>query len=244
MREALEQASLSNLDNLTAIIDVNRLGQRGETIHGWDLSIYSNRARSFGWHSIEIDGHDVRQIDSAYSEAILNTSKPTVIIARTIKGKGVSEVENVQGAYGKKLNKPESAIRELGGTNSILVSSPQPINNLSPNTFTVKAPISPIYKVGEKVATREAYGKALEALGSARTDVVALDAEVSNSTFTDFFAKTNPERYFEMHIAEQQMIAAAVGIQVRNWVPFASSFAAFLSRAYDFIRMASYAWPP
>ena len=239
MWEAFEHASFFNLDNLTAIIDVNRLGQRGETMHGWNLARYVDRARAFGWEAIEIDGHDIDQIDRAYSQAVATEGKPTAIIARTIKGRGVAAVENKTGLHGKPLADPQDAIKELGGLRSTTVRAATPSKNGSPHTFTPKEQSPPRYAIGDMVATRKAYGDALAALGSVRGDVVALDSEVSNSTNTETFASAHPERYFEMYISEQQMVAAAIGMQVRKWVPFASTFAAFLSRAYDFIRMAA-----
>jgi transketolase len=236
--EAFEHAAHYELDNLTAIIDVNRLGQRGETMVGWDLDIYRDRAHAFGWETIEIDGHDVEAIDRAYTEAAGTTGKPTAVIARTIKGKGVKEVENQPGWHGKALDHPDEAIAELGGIRNIHVDVAEP-DPAEAHTFPGGELELPRYDVGEEVATRKAYGEALAALGAARGDVVALDGEVSNSTFADIFAKAHPERYFEMYIAEQQMLAAAVGLQARGWNPFASTFAAFFSRAYDFIRMAA-----
>jgi transketolase len=239
MWEAFEHAAFSGLDNLTAIIDVNRLGQRGETMHGWDLDSYASRARAFGWHAIEIDGHDVEAIDRAYDEARATTGRPTVIVAKTVKGKGVKAVENVNGAHGKPLDDPEAAIRELGGIRSIRVQVAPPPSG-SARTFASGTLGLPRYDLGgSKVATRRAYGDALVALGKARGDVVALDGEVSNSTYSELFRDALPDRFFEMYIAEQQLIAAAIGVQVRGWVPFASTFAAFLSRAYDFVRMAA-----
>jgi transketolase len=240
MWEAFEHASFYRLDNLTAIIDVNKFGQRGETMHGWDLDSYANRARAFGWHAIEVDGHDVAAVDRAYGEAVSMQGQPTVVVARTVKGKGVKEVEDKGGWHGKALDHPEEAVAELGGERNIVVDVPKPEIKGEPHTFEVSGPLAlPSWQHGEEVATRRAYGEALAALGAARGDVVALDGEVSNSTYAEIFAKAHPDRYFEMYIAEQQMLAAAVGLQVRNWVPFASTFAAFLSRAYDFIRMAA-----
>jgi transketolase len=239
MWEAFEHAAFGELDNLTAIVDVNRLGQRGETMHGWNLASYAERARACGWHAIEIDGHDVDQIDRAYAEAAETKGQPTAIVARTIKGKGVAAVEDKEGWHGKALDNPEPAIAELGGVRSIQVEVAKPERAGEPHRFETGPLELPRYEVGSEVATRKAYGEALAAVGRADGQVVALDGEVSNSTFAEIFAKELPERYFEMYIAEQQMVAAAVGMQVRDWRPFASTFAAFLTRAYDFIRMAA-----
>jgi transketolase len=238
MWEAFEHAAFYELDNLIAILDVNRLGQRGETMHGWDLSSYRRRAEAFGWAAIEVDGHDVEAVDRAYEEALSTRGRPTLIVARTIKGKGVKAVENKEGWHGKPLDDPEAAIAELGGERSIVVDVHKP-ESFQPQRFE-PAPLDlPSYRVGDQVATRKAYGDALVALGKADGAIVGLDGEVSNSTFADEFAKEFPERYFEMYIAEQQLLAAAVGLQVRGWKPFASTFAAFLTRAYDFVRMAA-----
>ena len=240
MWEAFEHAAFYGLDNLTAIIDVNKLGQRGETMHAWDLDSYANRAKAFGWHAIEIDGHDVDAVERAYGEAASMQGVPTVIVARTVKGKGVKAVEDKPGWHGKALDNPEEAIAELGGERNIVVDVAKPEFDGEPHRFEVSGTLElPTWELGEEVATRRAYGDALKALGDARGDVVALDGEVSNSTYAEIFRDAHPDRYFEMYIAEQQMVAAAVGLQVRDWVPFASTFAAFLSRAYDFIRMAA-----
>jgi len=236
--EAFEHAAFYELDNLIGIIDVNRLGQRGETMHGWDLDSYANRARAFGWHAIEIDGHDVEAVDRAYEEA-LGAGKPTVIVGRTLKGKGVKAVENKPGWHGKALDNPDQAIEELGGIRNLTVDVAKPDSSGRSRELESDALELPRYELGGEVATRKAYGEALAALGKARGDVVALDGEVSNSTFAEIFRDAVPERYFEMYIAEQQLVAAAVGIQVTGWRPFASTFAAFLSRAYDFIRMSA-----
>src|SRR5512133_645248 len=239
--EAFEHAWHEKLDNLTAIIDVNRLGQRGETMHGWDLDSYAMRAEAFGWHAIEIDGHDVEAIDRAYAEAVDTTGVPTVVVAKTIKGKGVKAVEDKNGFHGKPLDDPDAAIEELGGIRNITINVAKPDGAKPTLQQTVTKSVElPRYELGgDEVATRKAYGEALKALGDAREDVVALDGEVSNSTYAEIFAEAHPERYFEMYIAEQQMVAAAVGIQVRGWKPFASTFAAFFTRAYDFVRMAA-----
>jgi transketolase len=237
--EAFEHAAFYGLDNLTVVLDVNRLGQRGETMHGWDLDSYVDRARAFGWHAIAIDGHDVEAIDRAYAEAVSTEGRPTIVVAKTLKGKGVKEVEDKGGWHGKALDNPEQAIEELGGVRSIVVDVAKPQSDAEPHRFETAGGELPSWDVGEDVATRKAYGDALLALGAMRGDVVALDGEVSNSTYAEEFAEAYPDRYFEMFIAEQQMVAAAVGLQVRGWVPFASTFAAFFSRAYDFIRMAA-----
>ena len=237
--EALEHAAFYELDNLITIVDVNRLGQRGETMHGWDLGSYAARASAFGCHAIEIDGHDVAAIDRAYAQACELHGKPVVILARTIKGKGVAEVEDKNGFHGKPLDDPTEAIAELGGERQLAVTVAKP-DRAAPRHEPPSGPLElPRYEPGEKVATRKAYGAALTALGRARSEVVALDGEVSNSTYAELFREALPERYFEMYIAEQQLVAAAVGIQALGWRPFASTFAAFLSRAYDFIRMAA-----
>jgi transketolase len=237
--EAFEHASYNELDNLTAIVDVNRLGQTRETMSGWDLDRYVRRAEAFGWHAIAIDGHDVGAIAAAYDEAVGTTGRPTAIFARTKKGKGVKAVEDQPGRHGKPLDEPEAAIEELGGERDLSVSLAAPEAG-EPHAFgTDSGATLPAWEVGDQEATRKAYGEALTALGALRGDVVALDGEVSNSTHSELFREAHEERYFEMFIAEQQMIAAAIGMQVRGWVPFASTFAAFLTRAYDFIRMAA-----
>jgi transketolase len=236
MWEAIEHAAYYELDNLTAIVDVNRLGQRGETMHGWDLAYYSRRLEATGWKAIEIDGHDAEQIDAAYREAAATTGQPTAIVAKTIKGKGYSKVEDQNGWHGKAI--AEEAIEELGGVRNITVDVPKPQPG-EPNHFEPSPAEWPRYEVGSKVATRRAYGDALAALGAEDPQVVALDGEVSNSTYAEIFQKAHPERFFEMFIAEQQMVAAAVGMQLVGWKPFASTFAAFMSRAYDFVRMAA-----
>ncbi len=237
--EAFQHAGWEGLDNLTAIVDVNRLGQTRETMLGWDMEGYAERAKAFGWHAIVIDGHDVEQIDAAFREATTTAGRPTVVLARTLKGRGVKAVEDQPGKHGKPLDDPDEAIVELGGERHLTVQVAAPPAGQKPHRFEVPGGELPRWQVGEEVATRLAYGEALAALGQIRGDVVALDGEVSNSTHSELFAKAHPDRYFEMFIAEQQLIAAAVGMQVRDWVAYASTFAAFFSRAYDFVRMAA-----
>jgi len=240
MWEGFEHAAHEDLDNLTAVLDINRLGQRGETMHGWDLDHFDRRLKAIGWHTIEIDGHDVAQIDAAFAEGVSTKGKPAAVIARTIKGKGVAAVADKNGFHGKAIEDADAAIRELGGRPDVSIVVAKPTSDGAPHRFETRPSLElPRYDRGAKEATRKAYGDALAALGAARGDVVVLDGEVSNSTYAEVFAKQTPDRYFEMYIAEQQMAAAAVGMQVRGWKPFASSFAAFWSRAYDFIRMAA-----
>jgi transketolase len=239
MWEALAQASFDNLDNLTAIVDVNRLGQTGPTRYGWDLDLYADRFRSFGWNAIEINGHDVDAVDQAYAQAIATTDRPSAIIARTVKGEGVSAVADKLGMHGKPVADEAAALAELGPERNLVLPPRHPDTSTPAHSFEASALNLPRYEVGEKVATRKAFGDALAALGAARPDVVALDGEVGNSTYTEIFAKALPDRFFQMYIAEQQMIGAAVGMQVRGWRPFAATFAAFMSRAYDFVRMAA-----
>jgi transketolase len=238
--EAFEHAAHYGLANLTAIVDVNRLGQTGETMVGWHLDTYAARARAFGWHAITLDGHDPAAIEAALTEAEATTDRPTVLLARTVKGRGVAAVADREGMHGKPLDDPEAAIAELGGRQADLdVRVAPPDVTPRPHVFTASGATPPRWRVGDEVATRQAYGEALVALGGLRQDVVAMDGEVSNSTHSARFAEAFPDRYFEMFIAEQQMVAAAVGVQARGWTPFAATFAAFFSRAYDFVRMAA-----
>ncbi|AZM59001.1 MULTISPECIES: transketolase [unclassified Streptomyces] len=237
--EAAEHAAYEHLDNLTLIVDVNRLGQRGPTRHGHDLDAYARRFQAFGWHTVEVDGHDVDAVDRAYGEAASTKGAPTAILARTLKGKGVASVQDREGQHGKPLPEAEEAIAELGGPRDLRLHVRRPSPDGSRPARHGEDPVLPRWDKGEEVATRNAFGEALTALGTARGDVVALDGEVGDSTRAEFFAKEHPERYIECYIAEQQMVAAAVGVAARGWTPYASTFAAFLTRAHDFIRMAS-----
>jgi len=241
MWEAFEHAGFHGLDNLTAIIDVNRLGQTGETMHGWDLDAYKRRAEAFGWRALEIDGHDVAAIDQAFAEAVQGEGGgvPAVIIARTEKGHGVKAVANQNGKHGKPLDDPDAAIAELGGIRDIHVDVAKPAFDGTPHVFPTGDLTLPSYEPGTKEATRKAFADALVALGRSRGDVVAIDGEVGNSTYLEEFADAHPDRFVQAYIAEQQLVATAVGLQVRGWKPFGATFAAFLSRAYDFIRMAA-----
>jgi transketolase len=251
--EAFDKASYYQLPNLVVLADVNRLGQRGPTDLGWDLPDYARRMEAFGARVLSVDGHDLAAIDKAMTVATdPANSQPTVILAKTIKGKGFSEVENKNGWHGKPFppDMADRAIAELGGVRSLVLRGPKPEPAEpgpvpdKPTTLPAEAQdrpsgTRPQYPVGEKVATRKAYGDALVALGARDDRVVALDGEVSNSTFADEFEQAFPDRYFEMFIAEQQLVAAATGLSVRGYRAFASTFAAFLTRAYDFIRMGA-----
>jgi transketolase len=237
MWEAFEHAGHAGLDNMIAIVDVNRLGQRGPTMHEWNTSSWAARAAACGWDVQEIDGHDLEAIDAAYARA-LDADVPAVIFARTKKGSGVAAVEDQPNQHGKPLADPEAAVEELGGIRSLRVEVQSP-PQAQPFEIAKASVERPAYEVGEKVATRAAYGDALAWLGSVDEKVVALDGEVGNSTYAERFGAKHPDRFFEMYIAEQQMVAAGVGLQTRGWKPFASSFGAFLSRAYDFVRMGA-----
>src|SRR5690242_8065245 len=236
--EGLDHAGHERLGNFTAIFDINRLGQRGPTELEWNVEAYAARVRAFGCEPIVVDGHDVTAIDAAFGRA-RGADRPTVIVARTVKGKGVSFLENKEGWHGKALDPAQAkqALAEIGDAPS------RTFPTLKPDPWRpapLPPPRAPEWKrYTEPVATRKAYGEALAALGAARRDVVVLDGEVSNSTHAEDFKKTAADRFFEMYIAEQQMVAAAVGMQVVGLVPFASTFAAFMTRAYDFIRMAA-----
>ncbi|HKS70566.1 MAG TPA: transketolase, partial [Ktedonobacterales bacterium] len=211
--EALELGGHYKLNNVIGILDMNRLGQRGPTMLQWNAPAYAARAQSFGWHTIEIDGHDLEQINNAYAEALKQTEQPTLIIAKTIKGKGFSEIENKEGWHGKALppDMAQRAIAELGGERNITVQVQQPAQQ-APAPKPAPEPLHvPTYSEG--IATRQAFGDALKALGAAYPDVVVVDGEVGNSTYTEIFAKAYPERFFEQYIAEEQMVASQVGLQ-------------------------------
>ncbi|MBT2533831.1 transketolase [Arthrobacter sp. ISL-48] len=241
MWEALDKAAYYKLGNLTAIVDVNRLGQDGPTELQWDMDRYARRVEAFGGHPLIIDGHDVAAIDDALAEVRSHPDQPTVVLAKTIKGKGVPEVEDKDGWHGKALpqDMAERAVAALGGPGSLRITTALPEPGTPAITPNPEAAVSlPSWEVGEKVATRAAFGAAVSAL-AARPEIVVLDGEVGNSTHAGEFKDAAPDRYFEMFIAEQQLIASAVGLSVRGYVAFAASFAAFLvSRPFDFIRMA------
>jgi len=240
--EAFELAGNYQLNNLVAMIDMNRLGQRGPTMLQWHGEIYAERARAFGWHAIQIDGQDVNAVHTALCEAAGSADKPVCIVAKTQKGAGVSFLADKEGWHGKALSADEAqkALAELGNPKGDLIVKPQPPRAGTAPTITKQGEFQPPkYEIGAKVATREAYGDALAAVGAVRSNVIALDGEVSNSTFSDKFKKAYPDRFIEVYIAEQQLVSAAVGLQALQKIPFASTFAAFFTRAYDQIRMAA-----
>ena len=245
--EAADAGAYHKLTSICGITDVNGLGQSRATMWEHNLDPIVTRWRAFGWHAIAIDGHDLNAILAALDEARSVTDKPTMIVAGTLKGKGVKRFEGLDGWHGKPLKKgPETdeAVAELEAqmikTSDPAPVIPKPVHRQSegPVTDFVKALRAPSYKLGESVATREAYGTALAALGGLDRRIVALDADVKNSTFSERFEKVYPNRFYQMFIAEQVMIGAAMGLASRGAIPFPSSFACFLSRACDFIRMA------
>lgn len=243
--EAMEVASYYKLTNLIGVLDVNRLGQRGETMLGHDVSTYEQRARSFGWETCVIDGHDLDQVCRAYERAMTATGKPFMIIAKTLKGKGISFLEDTDGWHGKTLNQEElsRALAELGEVDMSLkgeVAKPEDVfvGSQSPSVSPFSAEM---YPPDKRVATRKAYGNALARLVSSDPRVIVLDAEVSNSTYAEFVKKEHAEKFFEMFVAEQNMVGVALGFSRRGKKPFVSTFAAFLTRAFDQIRMCQYA---
>ena len=246
--EAADVAALDALDNLCGITDVNALGQSRPTMWQHDMDQFARRWNAFGWHAIVIDGHDVAAILDALDEARRTSGRPTMILARTIKGKGISFVEGKDGWHGKAFKKGEELDRALAelekqfvpavgsGEAAALIRKPA---SPGPVVSSPKSLAPPAYTIGQPVATREAYGVALAKLGEADPRVVALDADVKNSTFSDKFEKALPGRFYQNFIAEQVMIGASMGLAARGAIPFPSTFACFLTRAADFIRMAA-----
>ncbi len=257
--EAVQLAGYYKLNNLIAIVDVNRLGQRGETMVGWQLAEYQKRGEAFGWRTIIIqDGHDIGEIQQTYQKIDQEKSdRPVMVIAKTIKGKGVSFLENQDGWHGKPLTKEQlqSALKALGNIDfnvrgnisqakvNFQFSDASFQSSSSYKFLNKKNQASSFQPPASSYSTREAYGDALVELGKKDLSVVVLDAEVSNSTFAEKFKKNFPERFFEMFIAEQNMISAALGMAKLGFIPFVSSFAAFLTRSFDQLRMAQYSNP-
>ena len=239
--EAMMSAAHYKLDNLIAIVDVNRLGQRGETMFGKDAKNYQKKAESFGWKTVLIDGHDLKQITKAFTQA-QKSKQPFMIVSKTLKGKGVKFLENKEGWHGKALTADELqlALKALGTVNEKLIVKPKKPSNKKPALIKIKA-LAEIDKPSDyttKMATREAYGHALVEMFPHFPNMVVLDAEVSNSSFAATFKKKNPKHFFEMFIAEQNMVGVALGLSRRGKIPFVSTFAAFFTRAADQIRMS------
>ncbi len=242
--EAIQIASFYKLNNLVGIIDVNRLGQSKETMLGWNVKEYQKRISSFGWETIIIDGHSYYEISEVFSK-FQSSGLPVMIIAKTIKGKGISFLEDKNGFHGKALPRERigEALGELGDIDKMIrgkiqppsKNTPEKIDNLTHSSYVAQS------HDGKLIATRKAYGQALADIGASDTSLVVLDGETSNSTYSEIFAKDFPDRYFEMFIAEQNMTGVAEGLSLRGKIPFASTFAAFWTRAHDQIRMASIA---
>ncbi len=239
--EAASLASYYKLDHLVAIVDVNGLGQSQQTMFQRDAEVYAKRFESFGWETIVVDGHHMKNIVAALDQAVAVRGKPVAIIAKTEKGKGLSFMEGKDGWHGKAVpaDQLQKAIDEIGEV--------PPIKNLEilspvgvfPSYAAATKPELPAYKIGDKVATRSGYGEGLKKLGKSNPKVVALDGDTKNSTYSEKFLKEFPERFFECFIAEQNMVGVAAGLAARGKIPFVSTFGAFLSRAYDQIRMAA-----
>ena len=248
--EAAALASHYNLDNLIAVWDINRLGQSQATMYQHDLQVYQQRLAAFGWHTQIVDGHDVSEIVSSLEACTAVRGQPAAIIAHTLKGKGVSFMEDQDGWHGKPVpagEQMEQALQEIGDSLELEVELRvhPPENNGSASArslpdqtaeFSVEPPY---YEAAQQVATRQAYGTSLAKLGAANPAVVALDGDTKNSTYSQDFLKQHPERFFECFIAEQNMVGVAAGLSASGMIPFASTFACFLTRAYDQIRMAA-----
>ncbi len=243
--EAAKVGESFGLDNLCGITDVNALGQSRATQWGHDVDAYAARWRAFGWHAVVIDGHDLEAILEALDEARRTSGRPTMIVARTLKGKGIPLMEGKDGCHGKAIKKGPDLDATLAALESQLIagtttpSIPPAPTRLVPSASEPAGELPlPDYRLGDAVATREAYGTALAALGRIDLRVVALDADVGNSTFSEKFERAHADRFYQTHIAEQVMVGAAMGLASRGAIPFPSTFACFLTRASDFVRMA------
>jgi transketolase len=241
--EAANSAVHFRLDNLIAIADVNRLGQSEATMHGHDLKAYERKFKAFGWEVFRVDGHNISAILDVLEKA-RRAKGPAVLLAKTIKGKGVSFVEDKNGWHGKPLKEEElrRALQEIGPMPEI--DSPKYVRK-------PRAAKRPVWKRAldfdrfqytEKTATRLAYGLALQRIGEANEWVVALDGDVKNSTYAEKFFEAFPGRSFQTYIAEQNMVGMGIGLSAKGFIPFIATFAAFLSRAHDQIRMSGYSF--
>ncbi|MBP95024.1 transketolase [Candidatus Poribacteria bacterium] len=238
--EAAALAAHYKLDNLVGIVDVNGIGQSQQTMYGFDVDSYCRRFESFGWNTISIDGHDIGQIISAFIQAHSIKEQPTMIVAKTFKGRGVSFTENVDGWHGKSIpdEQLEQALKELGPVVDVPVPIQAPtVSKLQSQSVSKIEP--PKYQIGNEIATRSGYGTALAKLAAANPNVVALDGDTKNSTYAEQILEVDENRYFEMYIAEQNLVGAGIGLSKRGKIPFVSTFAAFFARAYDQIRMSA-----
>ena len=245
--EAAEFAGHYKIDNLTALCDINALGQSERTMYKHDMEIYRRKFESEGWDTQVIDGHDIAAVLSALDRAKATTGRPQAIIARTIKGHGVSFLADKDGWHGKPLSKEQlgKAVAEMGGPITVPADPGRSYARTKlPEPPAYAEPPAPSYKSDASVATREAYGNALKRIGAVNPHVVALDGDVKNSTFAEFFADAYPDRFYQAYIAEQNMISVGVGLAARGKVPFLSTFACFLSRAFDQVRMAAISRSP
>lgn len=242
--EAAQFAALQRIDSLVAIVDVNGLQQSGPSPYGQDTGTLADRFRAFGWQAVEVDGHDIEALLSALEQS--QEGGPCAILARTVKGKGISFVEGKPGWHGKALSEDECdrALAELGDPRNRVKVEPRRLTRHRRPEAAVRPDLTLSYEQGDQVATRDGFGLALQKLGEAQPDLVVLDGDVKNSTRTSGFAERFPDRFFEGNIAEQNMIGAALGLGVNGKIPVAATFAAFLTRAYDFIRMAGHSRPP
>ncbi len=242
--EAMEIATHYKLDNLVAILDANRLGQRGETLHAHNLEVFEDKAKAFGWYPIVIDGHNIEHIDAAYKTAFDIKDRPTMIIAKTYKGKGVSRLEDMEDMHGVAVKETDLAaiLLEVGAKDIKETFDLAKPKSRKSTKQIIQTKVSSKYEVGDQIATREAYGEVIGNLAKSNTDIVVLDAETSNSTFAAIAKKDSPEQFFEMYIAEQNMVGVAAGMARRGKIPFISTFSAFLTRAYDQIRMTAYGY--
>ncbi|MGA2517967.1 MAG: transketolase [Thermodesulfobacteriota bacterium] len=241
--ESMQIASYYKLDNLIGVLDVNRLGQRGETMYGWDLEAYEKKISSFGWKTLIFDGHSIPEVLAAYEEAVHSIDQPVMLIGKTIKGKGVSFIENKNGWHGKTLNKEECdrALKELGEIDKSIRGEISLPEDLKPKEKAAGGSVKKMdYPADKPVATRKAYGNALVRIFPQFPNLVSLDGEVSNSTYAEIFKEAFPGHFFEMYIAEQNMVGAALGLSRRGRIPFVSTFGAFFTRAFDQIRLSQY----
>ncbi|MBI2932056.1 MAG: transketolase [Planctomycetes bacterium] len=245
--EAAQFAAHNALDNLCAVVDINALGQSGATMLRHDVEAYARRFDAFGWNSVIVDGHSIAELIGAFEKARAAKGRPTVVLARTLKGKGVGFLEGKEGWHGKPLKKGQeldAALKEIGDPNAAIDVRPRRYPTAPAPVADRREPAAPTYQAGQEIATREAYGNALVKLGAVNPHVIVIDGDTKNSTFSEKFKAAFPDRFIEAYIAEQNMVGIATGLAGEGKIPFASTFACFLTRAVDQIRMAAYSRPP